>query len=422
MTVDQREEGSVPTPSRVRLRLPRRPRLLRWEKPTKHSASMIVVATLVVTLGGGATALAATWATGDSTTHDTASNAAATSSFAGSPGRTPATAAPAPTANPVELSTRPQHLINGTLLVSDVHALSPHQAKALKHLSGVQRTQWVAAGHTKVDGHKAFVVGVRPASFRAWTPKLTAKSNALWRSIGSGELTASFDMGHNAKLPLGQTVPVHARTTRPVRIGAFASVGMAGVDAVVDSFQAHQIGLVRHSGMLISAPHADPLQLRREVRSILGKHARAELLRQVVISRAAGEYLTNNQITAFLAAASSRLGKPYVWGATGPNSFDCSGLVQWSLAHAGIRMPRVSQEQFLTGPHIPYADARPGDLLFWHYDPTDQQDVDHVAIYAGKGMMLVAPHTGENVQYVPVPLNDFAGVVRIDPAVASQIA
>jgi cell wall-associated NlpC family hydrolase len=96
--------------------------------------------------------------------------------------------------------------------------------------------------------------------------------------------------------------------------------------------------------------------------------------------------------------------------------------VQWSLAHAGIRMPRVSQEQFLTGPHIPYADARPGDLLFWHYDPTDQQDVDHVAIYAGKGMMLVAPHTGENVQYVPVPLNDFAGVVRIDPAVASQIA
>jgi cell wall-associated NlpC family hydrolase len=232
-------------------------------------------------------------------------------------------------------------------------------------------------------------------------------------------------MGHNAKLPLGQSVPVRghtAHTTSPVRIGAFASVGMAGVDGVVDTYQAHRIGLIRHSGILISAPQADPLQLRRQVESILGKHARAELLRQVVISRDAGEFLTNNQISAFLAAASSRLGKPYVWGATGPNSFDCSGLVQWSLARAGIRMPRVSQEQFLTGPHLPYADARPGDLLFWHYDPTDHSDVDHVAIYAGKGMMLVAPHTGENVQYVPVPLNDFAGVVRIDPAVASQIA
>jgi cell wall-associated NlpC family hydrolase len=96
--------------------------------------------------------------------------------------------------------------------------------------------------------------------------------------------------------------------------------------------------------------------------------------------------------------------------------------VQWSFAKAGIRMPRVSQEQWLTGPHIPYADAEPGDLLFWHYDPTDHGDVDHVAIYAGKGMMIVAPHTGENVQYVPVPLNDFAGVVRVDPAIAAQIA
>jgi peptidoglycan DL-endopeptidase CwlO len=411
----------VPTPPRPRLRLPRRPRLLRWEKPTKHSASMIAVATLIVTLGGGATALAATWDHAGSS-RTTVSTAAAASLTGSSPGRTPATAPPTPSTIPFEASTRPRHLIDGTLLVSENHALSRHQTKALHHLPGVRRTQWVAAGPTKVDGHRGFVVGVKPASFRAWTPKLTARSNALWQSIGRGELTTSFDMGHNARLPLGQTVPVHARTTSPVRIGAFASVGMAGVDGVVDTHQAQQIGLVRHSGMLISAPKADPLALRRQVESILGKHARAELLRQVVISREAGEFLTNNQISAFLAAASSRVGKPYVWGATGPNAFDCSGLVQWSLARAGIRMPRVSQEQFLTGPHLPYADARPGDLLFWHYDPTDHSDVDHVAIYAGRGMMLVAPHTGENVQYVPVPLNDFAGVVRIDPAVASQIA
>jgi peptidoglycan DL-endopeptidase CwlO len=411
----------VPTPSRPRLRLPRRPRLLRWEKPTKHSASMIAVATLVVTLGGGATAIAATWDHAG-TSRTTVSPAAAATLTGASPGHTPVTASPTPTTIPFEASTRPGHLIDGTLLVSENHALTRHQAKALHHLTGVRRTQWVAAGRTKVDGHPAFVLGVKPASFRAWTPKLTAKSNALWQSIGHGELTTSFDMGHNAKLPLGQTVPVHARSTSPVRIGAFASVGMAGVDGVVDTREAQQIGLVRHSGMLISAPQVDPLALRRQVESILGKHARAELLRQVVISRDAGEFLTNNQISAFLAAASSRVGKPYVWGATGPNAFDCSGLVQWSLARAGVRMPRVSQEQFLTGPHLPYADARPGDLLFWHYDPTDHSDVDHVAIYAGRGMMLVAPHTGENVQYVPVPLNDFAGVVRIDPAVASQIA
>src|SRR5437588_677297 len=101
--------------------------------------------------------------------------------------------------------------------------------------------------------------------------------------------------------------------------------------------------------------------------------------------------MTRLQINTILKAAASRVGVPYVWGATGPNSFDCSGLVQWSFAHAGIRMPRVSQQQFFTGPHVPYGDARPGDLLFWHYDPTDPNNVDHVAIYAGNGMMLVAP-------------------------------
>jgi hypothetical protein len=404
----------VPTPPRLRL-----PRFLQQPRTPKTSVAMVLAVLLVLALGGGATALAATWA-GNGSPSRTAH--VSLDGRTGPGGQPPVTATPAPSATPTEASTRPAHLVNGTLLVSEKHALTRHQVHQLKQLSGVRRTQWISAGATHVDGHPAFVVGVTPSTFRPWTPKLTAKSNALWQSIGRGELTASFDMGHNAKLPLGQTVPVHSHSTQLLRIGAFASVGMAGVDGVVDSYEARQIGLVPHSGILISAPQADPLQLRKQVESVLGRHARAELLRQVVITRAAGEYLTNKEISTFLAAAASRIGKPYVWGATGPNSFDCSGLVLWSLNRAGIRMPRVSQEQFLTGPHIPYADARPGDLLFWHYDPTDHQDVDHVAIYAGKGMMIVAPHTGENVQYVPVPLNDFAGVVRIDPAVAAQIA
>ena len=85
-------------------------------------------------------------------------------------------------------------------------------------------------------------------------------------------------------------------------------------------------------------------------------------------------------------------------------------------------MPRVSQEQFFAGPHVPYKDARPGDLLFWHYDPTDLSNIDHVAIYIGNGKMLVAPHTGELVQLASVPLSNLAGVVRVDPALARQIA
>jgi cell wall-associated NlpC family hydrolase len=324
----------------------------------------------------------------------------------------------------VSSSTKPKHLIQPTLLVSRRTPLKHHELHALRHLSGVHQTQLVSSGHAKVDGHHASVLGVNPQSFRPWTPKLTAASNPLWASIGRGELAASFDMGHNAKLPLGNTVSVAGtRGVTPVRIGAFASVGLAGVDAVVSRPQAKQIGLVRRTAVLISAPKADPLALRSSVQHVFGKHAHTVLLKEVVVTRDAGEFLTRAQISGFLKAAASRAGAPYVWGAEGPNAFDCSGLVQWSFAQIGIRMPRVAQSQFFTGPHIPYKDARPGDLLFWHYiDPIDPAFITHVAIYIGNGKMLEAPHTGDVVKVIAVPLANMAGVVRVDPAIASQVA
>jgi cell wall-associated NlpC family hydrolase len=316
---------------------------------------------------------------------------------------------------------RPHRLVEATVLVTAAHPLSRHQVRAIRRLPGVRAVEAVAAGRARVDHHPAQVLGVRPASFRAWTPSLTARSQPLWQSIARGELTASFDMGHQARLPLGGTVPVRGARTVPIRIGAFASVGMGGVDAVVDAQRAHELGLLPDTGLVVSAPHADVTSLRDALRSVAGAQAHVALLRQLVVIRDAGEFLTRAQIRTVLEAAASRVGKPYVWGATGPDAFDCSGLVQWSFARAGIRMPRVSQQQWYAGPHVPYSAARPGDLLFWHYDPTDRGDIDHVAIYAGNGMMLVAPHTGAYVEYVPVPLNQFAGVVRVDPATAAQI-
>ncbi|MFW0787026.1 NlpC/P60 family protein [Gordonia sp. CPCC 206044] len=85
-----------------------------------------------------------------------------------------------------------------------------------------------------------------------------------------------------------------------------------------------------------------------------------------------------------LSAASTQLGKPYKWGGTGPNSWDCSGLVQWAFATAGIRLPRTSQQQAHVGHAIPSWALAPGDIIiFW-------RDASHVGIYAGFGQVLNA--------------------------------
>jgi cell wall-associated NlpC family hydrolase len=137
----------------------------------------------------------------------------------------------------------------------------------------------------------------------------------------------------------------------------------------------------------------------------------------------AGTGLTTAQLTSMLQAAVSRLGMPYVWGAAGPTSFDCSGLVQWSFAQAGVVMPRVAAAQALTGPAIPVSQAQPGDLLFYHTDPTAPDYISHVAIYLGRGWMIQAPEPGEDVQVVPVALgSEFAGLVQVSPRIAAAVA
>ena len=136
-----------------------------------------------------------------------------------------------------------------------------------------------------------------------------------------------------------------------------------------------------------------------------------------------GGALTAAQLTTALRAAESRRGLPYVWGAAGPSSFDCSGLVEWSFAQAGISMPRVAADQARTGPAVPVTQLRPGDLLFYHTDPTDPGYISHVAIYLGNGWMIQAPQPGMDVEVVPARFgSQFAGAVRVYPRTAAGLA
>jgi peptidoglycan DL-endopeptidase CwlO len=120
----------------------------------------------------------------------------------------------------------------------------------------------------------------------------------------------------------------------------------------------------------------------------------------------------NAVVATAIAAARSRLGDPYVWGGSGPDVFDCSGLTQWSYAHAGITLPRVAADQYNAGPHPSLADLEPGDLLFWATDISDPATIHHVTMYIGGGLMIAAPHTGTDVQIQPVYMDGFIGATR----------
>jgi cell wall-associated NlpC family hydrolase len=108
-----------------------------------------------------------------------------------------------------------------------------------------------------------------------------------------------------------------------------------------------------------------------------------------------------------LAFAKKQLGKPYKFGAEGPNAYDCSGLAQAAWAAAGVSIPRVTTTQFRFGKAVAKADLKVGDLVFF-YGPSPS----HVALYAGQGMVIHSPRPGKTVEYIKMSYMPYAGARR----------
>jgi peptidoglycan DL-endopeptidase CwlO len=330
------------------------------------------------------------------------------------------------------------------LLVVAPTTLRPSVASAVRRLSDVTAVQRLDAATIQVNGRFVQMLGVNPGKFRAFAARPTARSTALWHSVAAGDIAVSYTMGKQDKLPLGSSVRVAGKQTESLRVGGYGTVGIAGVDAVVSDRVAATLGLPSGNALVISAPHARLTALVAKIKRLLPHQAAiAQLIVQtepgvVVQSQALGagaagattpvaddgSPLTTTEVHNFLKAALSRVGMPYVWGAAGPRSFDCSGLVQWSMRQAGIVMPRVADDQARTGPRVSLSELRPGDLLFYHTDPTAPTYISHVAIYLGDDLMVQAPEPGMNVQIVTAILNGpgFAGAVQVYPAVAAAVA
>ncbi|MCC8927782.1 MULTISPECIES: C40 family peptidase [Nocardiaceae] len=104
-------------------------------------------------------------------------------------------------------------------------------------------------------------------------------------------------------------------------------------------------------------------------------------------------------------AAETKIGAPYVYGASGPDSFDCSGLVQWAYKQAGVSLPRTSYDQAAAGTPVSKADLRPGDVVSFY-------DGSHSGIYSGNGNVIHASTSGVPVKVAPVDSMPFDGARR----------
>jgi cell wall-associated NlpC family hydrolase len=115
---------------------------------------------------------------------------------------------------------------------------------------------------------------------------------------------------------------------------------------------------------------------------------------------------TNVETTALRAALTQR-GKPYLWGAAGPDDYDCSGLVVWAYSQEGISLPHYTGSLWNDGEHVSRDDLEPGDLVFFG------STIDHVGFYIGNGLMVDAPHSGAAVRVEAVWWSQYVGAVRI---------
>jgi peptidoglycan DL-endopeptidase CwlO len=319
------------------------------------------------------------------------------------------------------------------LLVVAPFSLPAQVLAAVSRLPGVAGADPVEAASIQINGTYTGVLGVDPSTFRGYAAGPTAASNALWQDVADGGIAVSYTMGTLDRLSLGGAVTVTGSRSERLPVDAFGTIGIGGVDAVVSDSVAQSLGMPAANAMVVSAPPASVASLATRIQDILPPGAGVEPLVTLVtepsdagLSPAAaadGGPMTVAELTAALRAAESRQGLPYVWGAAGPSAFDCSGLVQWSFAQAGIRMPRVAADQARTGPAVPISELEPGDLLFYHTDPTAPDYISHVAIYLGNGWMIQAAEPGLGVQIVPASFGpEFAGAVRVYPQIAAAAA
>lgn len=251
--------------------------------------------------------------------------------------------------------------------LSALDMISHKQASVLKSLSAA-----------KVQAQKAQQASARAVSAaRKTTAEL--KSTKAWMVTKMASLHSLL-----------------ARLTAKERAAMFAAQQRAAAAKARAAAAARQAAADRASRSVTrQAPQADPAPAEQPVQAA-PKPA----------PKPAPVGSSSNAATA-VQTAMAQLGKPYVWGAAGPDSFDCSGLMEYAWQAAGVSLPHSSSMQYDVGTHVSESELQPGDLVFY-YSP-----ISHVGMYIGNGKIVNAPEPGDVVKVVGVDDAPYAGATRV---------
>ncbi|MFJ5833945.1 NlpC/P60 family protein [Streptomyces sp. NPDC093089] len=233
------------------------------------------------------------------------------------------------------------------------------------------------------------------------------------RLLFSADPQSALDQGHlMARAARGRATAVERLEGTERKADALASASRKALDrqqtlAAAQRTRRDEVaGKLREVEKLLAGLSPEQLARLAELERVQTAGAQRELLDTGVLD---GTRTPSRAGADALRFAVGEIGKPYEWGAEGPDSYDCSGLTQRAWAAAGREIPRTSQEQWATLPRVALTELRPGDLVVYFPGAT------HVALYLGGGLVVQAPRPGGKVKVSPVAANPLLGAVRPDP-------
>ena len=170
------------------------------------------------------------------------------------------------------------------------HPATPRQLAAVRKLPFITGMTLADSGEIRVEGRPMRVLGVDPATFRAFTPGPTASSDPLWRSLARGEITIGYDSGLPQKALGGQVRARDGRVRQKIRVGAFAAVGLPHAGALLAHRPAVALGVHRSNALILSAPQADAQTLSIDLHRVFGANAAVELLGRFALDDSPSSY------------------------------------------------------------------------------------------------------------------------------------